>query len=559
MNNILIRTKIIGIFAAIIILMAGISFYSLLALKDMHDLSDEISDNWLPSVQIVEKLSTEIGTYRRREATFLLAPDEARRAEELKNRLQTQSSIDAMIKEYEALVTYDDERELYNKFIAEWDSYKNASAEFSRLYAAGNIEGAKAYFINEARKTYYTVSETLTLIADVNNKGADAASLKADQTYNLTHSVLVAVVVIVALGLIFLGFLLITGISRPIVGLNRTMETLASGNLDVAVDGAGRGDEIGSMARTLDTFKKALVAQREAEETQRRENEIKLERTRRIESLIATFEQKVGDMVIVLSSAATEMEATATSMASAAEETSVQSSTVAAASEQSARSVQSVAAATEEMTSSIREISTQVAQSSSIADKAVDEAFKTNDSIQELAVAAQEIGNVIDLISEIAEQTNLLALNATIESARAGDAGKGFSVVASEVKQLASQTGKATEVIREKIARMQVATGNSVSAIGSITETIKKISEIATSIASAVEEQTQATQDISRNVQQVSEGTGEVSRNIGDVQKAAQSTGESAVYVQDAAGDLGKQSETLRKEVQEFIDAVRSV
>ncbi|MCM2344795.1 MAG: methyl-accepting chemotaxis protein [Alphaproteobacteria bacterium] len=347
-------------------------------------------------------------------------------------------------------------------------------------------------------------------------------------------------------------------IAQPISATTRTMELLAKGELETKVTGGERGDEIGAMARTLETFKNALIAQREAEAAQRRDSEEKLARSKRVEALIADFENKVGIMVTTLSSAASQMESTASVMSAAAEETSVQSATVASASEQSACSVQTVAASTEEMSSSIREISGQVLQSSAVATQAVEEATKTKGAVGNLAQAAREIGDVINLIGAIAEQTNLLALNATIEAARAGDAGKGFSVVASEVKALATQTAKATDDIRDKIERIQGATTHSEEAMDRIVDVIEKVSEISTVIAAAVEEQNQATQEITKNIQQVSDGTAEVSKNILDVQKAAESTGQSAIFVQQAAGSLGEQSVTLRKEVQEFIAAVRA-
>ena len=210
--------------------------------------------------------------------------------------------------------------------------------------------------------------------------------------------------------------------------------------------------------------------------------------------------------------------------------------------------MQTVAAASEELASSISEIGRQVVESVSIATQAVNEAERTNVQIKGLAAAAQKIGDVVKLISDIAGQTNLLALNATIEAARAGDAGKGFAVVASEVKSLATQTAKATEEITAKIAEMQAATDSSVTAIGSIGETIMRINAIATTIASAVEQQGAATTEIANNAQQVSHGTREVSSNIVNVTQAASETGSASAQVLSSATALAKQSETLRSQ-----------
>jgi methyl-accepting chemotaxis protein len=261
----------------------------------------------------------------------------------------------------------------------------------------------------------------------------------------------------------------------------------------------------------------------------------------------------VKEVTEIVASASTEMQNTAQSLSATAEETSQKSAAVAAAAEQASANVQTVASAAEELSASIEEVGRQVTESSTIAQSAATEAEQTNESVEELAIAADKIGEVVELISDIAAQTNLLALNATIEAARAGDAGKGFAVVANEVKSLASQTAKATGDISAQINSIQSATGNAVTAIKGIGETISKVNEIATVIASAVEEQGAATQEIARNVQEASTGTQEVSSNITEVQKAATETGESSAQVLEAAGELSKQAEILQAEIENFL------
>lgn len=264
-----------------------------------------------------------------------------------------------------------------------------------------------------------------------------------------------------------------------------------------------------------------------------------------------TITENIRDLIKVVGSAATELQATAESMAATAEETSRQSQSVAAASEQATNNVNTVAAATEEMANSVAEIGRQVSQSATIAKRAVDEADRTNTTVSGLADAAQKIGDVVKLISDIASQTNLLALNATIEAARAGDAGKGFAVVASEVKSLANQTAKATEDIAAQIGGIQETTKGTVEAIKSISTTIAEISQIAAAIASAVEEQGAATQEISRNITEAAAGTQEVSSNISGVNEAATETGRAAGEVLSAANELAQR--ILQGEVQKFL------
>lgn len=277
-----------------------------------------------------------------------------------------------------------------------------------------------------------------------------------------------------------------------------------------------------------------------------------------IHKLAADFENAVGNIVGTVSSASSELESSAKRLAATAESAQLLTATVGSASAEASNNVQSVASATEELSSSVREISRQVQESARIANEAVGQARKTTDRVSELSKAAARIGDVVELINTIAGQTNLLALNATIEAARAGEAGRGFAVVASEVKALAEQTAKATGEIGQQISGIQSATQDSVGAIGEISGTIEKLSEISSTIAAAVEEQGAATQEISRNVQQTAEGTLRVSTNIMDVQRGATETGSASSQVLSSAQSLSNESRRLEKEVSRFLKTVRA-
>ena len=370
------------------------------------------------------------------------------------------------------------------------------------------------------------------------------------------------------LGLAIVGIAVISGsiawmigrsISNPLGQLGARMQQLAEGKLDGEIPGAGRGDEIGAMAATVQIFKDNAVRIRGLEQAEAEvQARATAERRAAMENIAGEFERSVTGIVRSVSTAAAGMQTTAQSMTATASDASARAATVGAASQSSSDNVGTVAAAAEELSSSVAEISRQVLRSSEIASKAVGDAERTNATVGALSTGAEKIGEVVKLIHSIAAQTNLLALNATIEAARAGESGRGFAVVASEVKALANQTAKATEEISAQVAAMQASTSEAVASIGGITETIAQMSEITVSISSAVEQQGGATREIARNIQSVAAGSSEISAHIGGVSTAAAATGEAASEVLSNARELDNQSGMLRSAVDEFLVKVRA-
>ncbi len=422
-----------------------------------------------------------------------------------------------------------------------------------------DIVDAGARLKAECDPPFNEASKMLILTVDSFIAHAKKAS---DDLTDKTHRTIAITLGGIAAGLL-LGVVFARRISRdaivaPLSRLGETMKRLADNDLDAAVDGATRKDEIGDMARTVEVFKTNAVERRRMEQRERAEVAAREKRAGLIENLTRTFDGMVAGMLKVMTGATGQLESTASIMSANAEQTTRQASHVAEVTERASSNVQTVASAADELSASISEIGRQVEQSSRTARAATVEAEATNGIVKGLTESSSKIGEVVNLITDIASQTNLLALNATIEAARAGEAGKGFAVVANEVKHLANQTARATEEITTQICAVQAASTQAVAAIGGIVARIGEINHIADAIAAAVEEQSAATGEIARNVQEAAHGTRDVTENIGGVSKAATETGTAAAQVLAASRGLTAQAATLEREVQTFLNGVRS-
>jgi methyl-accepting chemotaxis protein len=458
------------------------------------------------------------------------------------------------------LAENDQERALVNTVKTGIEGYAAEGGKVLALAAQQHDPEALALSKGAAFEARDSADSTGDTIRESYQKALDASKADDDRIFRSAVAWLVGGSAIVLGSVTLLLFwIVISGVIRPTRRMTETMTRLASGDLAVDIPALERRDEIGLMARAVEVFKRNAVEKTALEESQSKDNASRARRQEEIDQLVGFFGRSVSGVFNTVSSASASIAQTSSELVEAMSTTGGQARTVMGEMGQTGATVQSVAAASQQLSASIHEIGRQAGESSRISSAALQQSDEIVGRVEELKTAAQQIGAVVELINNIAGQTNLLALNATIEAARAGEAGKGFAVVASEVKSLAQQTARATEEIGGQISSIQSVTIRTAEAIQGIAATVRQVNDIATTIASAVSEQTSATQEIARSFEQVSNTTASVSKNMEDVASAVTSSSESATTVKATAEQLSGEAETLSAEVKDFLGALHDL
>ncbi|UKJ77252.1 methyl-accepting chemotaxis protein [Azospirillum brasilense] len=552
--------KILVPVLVLLIVIASLVWTARSAISDLTSSTARITELVADRLGATIAVQSALGDAMDTEANAIVASSreaiDAANAQLTANIAKALSAIDTLAE------AYDDpaERESIQAIKSIVGEYERVAQTTVQLARGFDTDGAIRVSIDVGRP----VRQKLTAALGERVEQSMAETREAERRATaLSQQVMTRLYTVAGAGLLFafglLGSILLFFVVRPLHRLTSEMTSIAAGDLTVAIQGTGRSDEVGLLARALQVFKSnGLDMRRLQEESDAQKRQMEADRRSAMLALADQFDANVQGVVQAVSQAARQLQSNAQTMTGAAETTTEQASSVAAATEQASANVATVAAASEQLGSSIGEIGRQVNGAATVARDAVAEGERTNALVERLASAAQKIGDVVNLIQNIASQTNLLALNATIEAARAGEAGKGFAVVAGEVKALATQTSQATEEIASQITEIQAITEGTVTAIRNIARTIADVDAIAGAIAAAVEEQTAATHEIGRNIQQAAQGTRLVSGNIGGVSQSATDVREAAAEVLDAANSLSRDSDLLRDEIHGFIARVRA-
>jgi len=552
LSNLRISTRLAAGFLLVLALTGTIGIVGMNSSAQLADVTVRFHDHPFTVIQNIGKARVAFRMIRMDARDLILAetPQEIAKAEaDIADNSRTLLSAMQVAKP-----AYLGDKTQFDESIAAFTAYRAVLDDIAAKVKTGDRAAALALLRGKGAELSKLSADKDTAIQDFADKKGDSFMVAANAVSADVERLSIGLLIVSLISGGAIAFFIARSIAMPINAMTDAATRMAGGDLAVIVPGVGRGDEIGQMAAAVEVFRTTALTARQLATRQtadERRNRRKVQS--QMLALTNAIEEEVTGAISVVVKEADSMNGTSNALAGLVDESRNGSQGAASASELANASVDAVAAAAEELSASVQEISRQVATSSQVASEAEIEASKVNEIIQGLAEAARNVGAVVNLITDIASQTNLLALNATIEAARAGDAGKGFAVVAGEVKNLANQTGRATEEIGQQITAIQAATADAVGAIQGIGATISRINGISGSIAAAVEEQSAATQEIARSAQSAARGTQEAASEMANVAHAIEETGRCSGEVRVSATSVRKQIDAMNASVETII------
>lgn len=534
------------------LLLAAVALQQAYSLNKIADTVQSLSEERLPNAIAVGQIKADIREINGRLFRHLTgAAVKMDKDGELEAISKEVDRVKGEVETFRSRVTTKEAQESLNGLSRELQTYREA-VDFLGAVIESDFSGVVS-FLDQLDANYQNMMTQANALIEAESKQAAMQAERAKQAQDGA---------LVWLGGLSLSAALISGLiafamaRRTVAGVRRIADAtaaLARGELELDVRSLERNDELGTVVQSLEVFKENAQERTRLADQQAMELHAREQRAQILARLLEQFRQDADAMLRSLQDAADQVNQQGAEVRSIARANADQSQTAMGAIERSSASISNVAGAATELGASINEIGRQAMESSRTAEEAVSEARITNEAMDQLAKAASEIGAVVDLINAIAHQTNLLALNATIEAARAGEAGRGFAVVAAEVKNLAEQTSKATDEIRERIARIQTASSGGVQAIQGITRTIQLLNDIATTISAAVVQQSAATEEIAHNVRDASSGAGEVVHVVKSLSDSARRTDGAAQQSLGAAERLTRQTAEMNERLREFL------